>query len=330
MSAPNAINWQQATAAVDAAERILIVTHVSPDGDAIGSMLGLANALRQRGKDVTTAVDDGVPDFLSFLPGADAVLTSVGDDRFDLLISTDASDASRSGQVGEAGRQTAKTVINLDHHVTNDRFGDLHLIDGDACSAAEVAYRWLRAMNAPFTPEIAVPLLTGLVTDTLGFRTNSTRPATLQIAQDLMQAGASLTEITARCLETQNEREFKLWQRVLPTAELDGQVLVASISYADFAACGVDDLSDAGLVGFLVRVEEAMISVIFKETEAGEVKVSMRAKNGYDVSEVALSLGGGGHKVAAGATIPGPLADARARVMPLLHVATAKGELQIG
>jgi bifunctional oligoribonuclease and PAP phosphatase NrnA len=320
--------WEEVAAAIHAAQTILIVTHIRPDGDAIGSALGLANALRQIGKSVTVADDDGVPDFLAWLPHADSVVKTVSGE-WDLLISTDASDEIRTGIVGEYGRAHSKQVINLDHHETNTYFGNIYLVVPTAASATEIVFSLWAYMNIPLNYEIAQPLLVGLVTDTLGFRTTATTAQTLGVAQKLLQAGASLTEATQRSLDLMTKNELLLWKRVLPTVEVYGEVAEAVIRQSDLEALGIEGFSTGGIVGFLRQVQEVRIAVVFLEEPDG-IKVSMRSKPGYDVASVALAVGGGGHKQAAGATLTMSLDEARAKLLPMLSEAAAKGQLQLG
>lgn len=330
MTSIKTTQWKEAAEAVESAQSILVVTHVSPDGDAIGSMLGLVNGLRSIGKVVDCAVDEGSPSMFNYLPGVEGVYPKLYKGEWDLMISSDASDEERTGLVGEYGRAHSKVVINLDHHATNTMFGDIHLVDSDAVSAAEVVFRWFETMNLELTREIAMPILTGMVTDTLGFRTSNVTADTLGIAQELMRAGASLTEVTARALDNKNFLTINLWKRALAKTELHaGGIISAEISQDDLRSAGLFDNGDQGLVGFLIKVDEAMISVVFKETPEGEVNISLRSKPGFDVSQVAFSLGGGGHKQASGATIKGTMEEVKARVMPLLREAAKAGKLII-
>ncbi len=321
----NKTDWDQASAAVRGARTILIVTHISPDGDAIGSLLGLGNALQSAGRSITCAVDGGVPGYLDFLPGAAVVVDKLQSGAWDLMISVDASDEERTGEAGAYGRAHSAQVINLDHHATNTLFGDIHLIMPSAVSATEVIYHWLAVMQQPLTLEIATPLLTGLVTDTLGFRIRSVTAGTLQIAVRLMEVGASLFEITTRTLDSKSYRVLELWKNALPSARLNGQIIEAVVSQDDLKRAGLDDVTDGGLVSLLNTVNEARIAVVFKELEDGRVEISLRSKPGYDVAQVAFSVGGGGHKQAAGATIPGPLDTARERILGLLQPVVAAG-----
>lgn len=318
--------WEAATAAIDSASSILMVTHVSPDGDAIGSLLGLANALRERGSKVAAlVVDGGVPDYLAFLPGADGVRPNATKGEFDLMISLDSSDEERTGAAGVYGRAHSKQVINVDHHVTNTGFGDIHVVMPEAVSTAEIVQRWLEIMGQPLSTSSATPLLTGLITDTIGFRTSNVTSDTLNLAQRLMEAGAPLNEIMARTLGSKKYDVMKLWSYVMPGMELDDGIISATITQADIKRAGLPEITDGGLVEFLVTANEAQISVVFKEKDDGKVEVGFRCKSGYDVAQIAFSVGGGGHKQASGATIDGPLEAAKARIMPMLREAYQQG-----
>jgi phosphoesterase RecJ-like protein len=319
------IEWELATQAVSAAPKILIVTHINPDGDAIGSLLGLTNALRARGHKITAAVDGGVPGFMNFLPGAHTVVSELKSGEWDLMISVDSSDEERTGTAGTYGRTHSRKVINLDHHATNTFFGDVYLVMPAAVSATEVIVHWLAHMGQALSLDMAVPLLTGLVTDTLGFRTSNVTAATLEIAMRLMAAGASLNEITARTLDSRPYRTIELWKGALNSVILHGEVIEGIISQADLKRAGLDDVTDGGLVNLLSKVNEARVAVVFKELADGRIEISLRSKPGYDVASVAFSLGGGGHKHASGATIDGPIEAARARILPLLQAVVAAG-----
>ncbi|MCB9457237.1 MAG: bifunctional oligoribonuclease/PAP phosphatase NrnA [Anaerolineaceae bacterium] len=312
-------NWAAASEALKQAESILIVTHVNPDGDAIGSLLGLANAVREMGKKVTTVVDGGTPDYLNFLPGAGGVQGKLKRGKWDLMISVDASDEPRTGLVGEYGRGHSPKVINLDHHPTNVWFGDIFLVVPTAVSATEIVFDWLVYMGHPISKRVAVPLLAGLVTDTLGFRTSNVTARTLEIAQQLITAGASLADIVARALVSKPYNTIELWKRSLSSVTMNHTVIAASVTQEDLKQAKVGESTDRGLVGLLISVDEAKIAVVFKELSNGQIEISLRSKPGYDVSGVALSLGGGGHTQASGATIDGPLDAARERVLALLH-----------
>ncbi len=319
------IDLDAAGVALRASRRILIVTHTRPDGDAIGSLLGLGNALRAAGRNVHCAVDGGVPAFLQFLPGADTVHAELQDPCADLLIMVDVNAVDRAGKVGALGMTGCRQVINLDHHISNTGFGDIQLVMPAAVSTTEVVYYWLQAMELPLTATVAQPLLTGLVTDTLGFRTSNVTAQTLQLALALMDAGVSLPDTVARALEGRSWRDLLLWQRGLRSLALEDGVMSAHVSLEDSAQVGTEPGEDADLVNQMRATDEARIAIVYRELEDGRISLSLRSKPPWDVARVAQGLGGGGHAQAAGATIAGPLAAARSLVAPLLSEALRAG-----
>jgi phosphoesterase RecJ-like protein len=324
------MTWTEVYNTLMAAHKIVVVSHPNPDGDAIGSLLGMGNQLRALGKDVTCAVDEGVPEFLQFIPGAETVLPVLEVGAWDVVVYVDAGDLDRAGAVGDYARANAPRIVNIDHHPTNPRFGDVALVVPEAASAAEIICElWERVGLTNYGREVATPLLTGMVTDTMGFRTSSTTARTLELAMKLMQRGASLTEITARALDVMDISELDLWKRVLPRVVVEDQIAYVSISLADANSAGMDDTTDAGLVQFLVRVNQIMVACAIKEKENNELRLSLRSKRGFDVASVAKELGGGGHLQASGATLHMPLAEAEALVLPLLREVVRKGKLEI-
>jgi len=315
--------------AIAAAETILLVSHIAPDGDAVGSTLGLAGPLREMGKELTLAIDDGVPPELRFIPQSDAVLPRLDSGRFDLLITLDSSDLERIGEVGAYGMANSLQVINLDHHPTNTRFGDIHLIVPQAVAAVEIVYDFIAHLGADLSPDAAFALLTGLVTDTQGFRISATNSRTLAIAQALMSKGASLPLIMAQTLNRRSFAEVALWKLALPSVQLKDGLISATITQRDLRQAGLEKSGDGGLVSYLVNVDQAKVSVVFKELPDGKVEIGFRAKPGYDVASLAQQLGGGGHTLASGCTMDGSLREAQAVVLPLAHRAIAEGALSL-
>ncbi len=317
--------WRAAADAIDDARSILVVSHIAPDGDAVGSLLGIAETLRARGKDVTAAIDDGVPANLRFVPGSESVLAAVSSGAFDLLVAVDSSDPSRIGKAGAYGLKHSKRAINLDHHPTNTRYGDIHLIVPEAVAAVEIVYDFLTYMACDISSDVACALLTGLVTDTQGFRISATNSRTLEIAQELMRRGASLSQIMSNTLNSRSYKEVELWKQVLPSVKLERGLICATIRQCDLEGAGLTSMSDGGLVSYLVNVVQAKVSVVFKELPENQVEVGFRAKPGYDVASLALQLGGGGHTLASGCTLNGTLQQAQATVLPLARQVIAQG-----
>ena len=308
------------------AQRVLAFCHISPDGDAIGSLLGLGWILRElppppaaEVRQVALVCADPLLPQLSFLPGAERLLTAPPDGPWDAIVAVDASDVKRLGSVFRPDDYGAAPVIVLDHHITNLYFGALNYVDTRAAATAQVVVDLADALAAPITREAAVCLLTGLVTDTLSFRTTNTTPEVMRTAARLMEAGANVSEITALALNRRPLAAIRLWALALAALQLDGNVLWTQVTSAMREAAGSPQDGESGLAEYLLNAPEARATAIFSEKTNGAVEISFRSRPGCDVAQIALSLGGGGHPQAAGCTLPGPLADAQARVLPLLH-----------
>lgn len=309
---------------------ILGVSHVNPDGDAVGSLLGLGWLLRSLGKQPTLALQDPPPAEHRVLPGVHAIITAqsaeyaaqVRDRTFDLIVCVDASSPDRMGTAYHPAVHAAAPLAVIDHHVTNTLFGAINWVAPECAATSQMLVYLADALDVPLTGALAECLLTGIVTDTLGFRTSNTTPEVLEAAMRLMRGGADLAAITGRTLNRRPFSLIKLWGKVLPTVRLDEGVIWAAISKDDFASTGYDH-NDIGLSSYLVTADEADLSVVFTEVinsnGAPAVECSFRSKPGFDVSRIAFALGGGGHPAASGCTVPGMLAEVEARVVALLQ-----------
>jgi phosphoesterase RecJ-like protein len=303
---------EAARASIAGARRALAITHVNPDGDAIGSLLGFGLALRAAGKDVVLACADPVPDMFRFLPSADEV-TSKPQGPFDLVAVLDVSDAPRMGPVGAALERPPD--ILFDHHITNPGFARLNFIDVTAASTAELVTELLPDLGLSVTEPVAECLLTGLVSDTLGFRTSSTTAKSLGLAQQLMQAGAVLHQVYDRALFKRSYSAVRLWAEGLCRMNMKHRLVWARLPLEARRASGYQGLGDADLIDVLTSVREADVALIFVERPDGKVKISWRAVPGINVAAVAASFGGGGHAAAAGAELAGTLEEVEARVL---------------
>lgn len=313
--------------AINEAQAILVLTHVDPDGDAIGSLTAVGNALARMGKQVTMACDDNVPGRFRFLPLTDKVQKGTSPDAvFDLAIALDCGDESRMGRTF-ADLKQKPFLINIDHHVTNTKFGQINLVDGEATSTAEMLYELLVAIGVDITADIALSLLTGVVTDTLGFRIVGVTPRTMEITSALMAAGADLSLVTMLALNLKPFSTIRLWQLGLNQLKLDGGLAWSSLTYKAQQEINFNSPSSAGLVNILANIEEAVMSAVLLEQQDGTVRVGFRCRPPYSVSEVALNLGGGGHPLAAGCTLDGPLAKAEALVVGMCKEAIAQQPL---
>jgi phosphoesterase RecJ-like protein len=296
---------------VRTSQKILVAAHLRPDGDAIGSLLGLGLALRQAGKTVQMLSEDGVPASYRHLSGSQDVIQRPNGD-VDLTIFLDCSD---QGRAGKNMNGYIPPDLNIDHHVTNLRYGKMNLVDTAAVATAEIVADHLAEWDLPMTPEVASALLTGLITDTLGFRTSNMTPKALRLAANLMEAGAALPELYQRSLIERSFEAMRLWAVGLSKLTRDGRIVWTSLTRADRHASGYPGRDDADLINELSAISDAAISIVFVEQPNGDVKVSWRAQPGIDISGIALKFGGGGHPSAAGAEVEGSLEDVHQRVL---------------
>lgn len=318
---------KQASQLIQSAHRPLLICHIAPDGDAIGSLTGLGRALRHMSLEPIMACPDPIPPRFNYIPGVKAVVQDVAT-SFDLVVSLDCSDLARLGHFPQMPTFEGTPLINIDHHVTNLNFGDVNLVEPHASSTAEILLRLLEYMAVPLDAESATALLTGIVTDTRGFRTSNVTVQVMEAALRLMRAGASLPCITYHGLDRRPIAALRLWGAAMALLQIKERVVWTSIPLAMRRAVGYAGNGDAGLVNFLVSADAADVAVVFVEREDGHIEVGLRAVPGFDVAPVALQLGGGGHALAAGCNLPGPLEEAQKRVLTALQVDLARQGLK--
>lgn len=309
-----------ARALIAGARRVLVITHVNPDGDAVGSLLGFGLAARALGKDVVMVCADMVPELFRFLPAVEEIsLQPVGD--FDLVVVVDVAEAKRMGAVGDGLLRQPDIVF--DHHITNPGFGAVNFIDPLAASTAELLTELLEPLGLPLNLAVAECLLTGLVTDTLGFRTSNTTVKTLGLAQDLMRAGADLNRLYDLSLFKRSYGAIRLWGEGLCRLQMKNRIVWARLPLEARQAAGYQGFGDADLINVLASVREADIAIILVERSDGKVKISWRAAPGINVAGIALAFGGGGHPAAAGAEIAGTLDEVETLVLTATRAALA-------
>jgi len=309
---------QTAAQLIRQARDILVICHVMPDGDAIGSLLGLGWALHKLDKEHTLACADPVPDSFAYLPGSEAIV-AYPEGNYDLIVSLDCSDLKRLGAAYDQNSLRGVPIINIDHHVTNVGFGSVNWVAPSSAATAQMVLTLLERLEVPLDSTMATCLLNGIVTDTRGFRTPNTTPAVMEAATRLMTAGASLSEITEQVFNRRPLAVVRLWGKALSAVQLDGRIIWTEISRAMKHECGLSSDSDDGLVSFLTSACEADVGVVFTEKEDGTIDVSMRSMPDIDISSVAMRLGGGGHPQAAGCNLNSSLAEARERVLAELR-----------
>lgn len=304
-----------------ASQRILAVSHMKPDGDAIGSLLALGAMLEALGKEIVLSMSDPVPAIYRDLPGADTIVGPQQDaSGFDHVVSLDCSSLDRLGRAYSPGFAHLPLLV-IDHHVTNQHFGNINWVAPENAATCQMLLLLADALELPLNRATAQCLLTGIVTDTLGFRTNNTTATVLAAGMRLLQAGANLTDITENVLDQRSFGVVRLWGQVLAAAQFEQGVIWVTLSRAQFTASETDD--DGSLSSLLIRTEGADISATFAEKlgESGgpAVECSFRARRGFDISGVAQALGGGGHPAAGGCVLSATLAEAVAQVVPMLQ-----------
>lgn len=304
--------------AIEDAESLALACHVGPDGDALGSMLGFALAARNAGKEVVASFGSPfvLPSGLGFLPVDILIPPDEYPAEPETMVVFDVGSAERIGELASnAGK--AGTVVVIDHHVTNEGFGDVALIDHEAAATGELVYDVLGALGWQLTPEISQCLLTALVTDTGRFQYSNTRPRTLEIAADLITAGAEPAVIGRHVYDEAPFGYLKASAIALGRAELDVDLGVVStiITETDLDSVGLSWGDTDNLIDLLRLPIEADTAVLVKGHDDGRVKVSMRSRGATDVGSLAAAMGGGGHRLAAGFTFDGQPEDARRRVL---------------
>lgn len=320
-------DFAAAATQIRTAQKIIVVTHQNPDGDAIGSLLSLGGALREMGKTVVLAVDDGTPKTFGFLTGAETIYAALNGVHADLVISADSSSLDRTGAVGAVAFGGAAQSLVLDHHTTNTYFGTVNLVDPDYVSTTEAVLYLLDALDCPLSLPVAQAIMTGLITDTLAFRVGPVSARTFQVAQRLIDAGVDMREIIERTLVKMQSGQLQLMGRGLARAQLAGHVMWTWLGVQDFAEMGLTLHSRPELATEMLKDENAYIAAFFMETESGDVRLSMRATPGFAVDEIAFSFGGGGHRLAAGCTLAGmTLPQAMEKVVPLLQAEAQRGK----
>lgn len=306
--------------AIRSAGHIAVVSHISPDPDAVGSTLGLGLALREMNKQVVMLNADVIQASLRFLPCADDIKQAMpADFDVDLLIALDSSDSERLGNLYANLAQLAGRVLVIDHHPTNVSYGTTNIILPGYTSTSEVVVDLLIEIGHPIGADVATCLLAGIVGDTVGFSVPAVGPSALRASALLIESGADLSDIYARLLTAKSFDEMKLVAVGTLKAHLEDGLLWTAVTNEDRRNHGLDGTKRAGLSNWLLNATEAKIAAVFLETEDNKVEVSLRARPGFDVAETAFALGGGGHILAAGCTLDGSLSLVVEKVMILLR-----------
>jgi bifunctional oligoribonuclease and PAP phosphatase NrnA len=309
--------------AIRGSQTICVVGHVRPDGDCVGSQLGLSFALLNEGKTVWCWNQDPLPQKLAFLDPQKILQPPQPELQFDCVIATDSASLERLGTVADCIKNR-KSFINIDHHKSNTRFADINWISPREPSTGELIYRLLKAANWPITPPISDCLFTAVSTDTGSFQYPTTRPGTYNVAGELVKRGANLAKICDEVYQSYPLSRVRLLKLVYNRFRLthSNQIAYFWLKKQDFARTGADSSDAEGLIDHIRSIDPVVVACVFEEAEPDLTRVSFRSKDDrVDVNEVAKIFGGGGHKAAAGARVTGSPLSVQRRVIAALRKA---------
>lgn len=283
--------------------KIAVGGHQNPDGDAVGACFAFAYALQKQGKEVFVVMEDFSPKYDIVAKKEMLLKQDISVDAFDAFVAIDCGDKQRLADA-EKLFDCAKQKINIDHHVSNTYFADYNYVDGDASSASEIVYQYLRD-DGILDKQIASALYAGILYDTAGFRHSSTSPATLSAAAELLTYQIPANKIYTTFFDSRTFSEMKLMGKAFQKAQkyFEGNVIYTFLTQQDIVECGGTSKEVDSIVNFIKGVENIKIACFLYQKDENEVKASFRAEDGYNVCELAQIFGGGGHVKAAGCSM---------------------------
>lgn len=319
--APNDCRW--ARRVLDGASRVLCLTHARPDGDAVGSVLGMRALLSGMGIKVTAVLPDSAGPRYDWLMGADpprlwdADEQYVRQQQFDAVVIVDTCAARQLEPMMPFLESLQVPRIVIDHHATRDVVADVLLIDETAAAATQLVYEWAKAVNLPVGEQAATLLFAGLATDTGWFRFSSVDDRCLRVAEALVRAGAKPSRIYEQLYNQEPERRLRLLGAMLESLEVraGGKLAIVQLDRAAFERAGAGPGDTEEMVNEPQKIAGVDAALLFVEQDDGVIRISLRSKGGVDVAAVASEYGGGGHRQAAGARMKGTLAAVRERVV---------------
>lgn len=310
-------------------DNILIASHVNPDGDAIGSSLAMGLSLESLGKKVTLYTESPIPTVYRFLPESDRMVEKIKpEDGFQTAVILDCGDLDRVGEAISVIRQIP-TIVNIDHHITNTRFGDFRLIDPSACATAEIIYRLIRKMKAPISQVVAISLYTGIMTDTGSFRFSNTNRASFAICEEMVAVGVNPYIVAQHVYGTYSLGRIKLLNRAIDSIEIsdNGKLSLMTLTKDVFNETNTNPDDVDGIINYAKRIKDVRVAALILEqnkNHGGKNKnktyhVSLRSDETVDVGAIASFFGGGGHSAAAGFNIEATLSDIKSKIMNLAN-----------
>lgn len=299
----------------------LITAHINPEGDALGSQLGFYNLIKKLGKQATIISDDQLPYGYDFLPGIQHIRhfgKKIKNIKFDCLVVLDCADLKRTGRVYELN-QPSKPILNIDHHISNQFFGDLNWVDAQASSCSEMIYRLYKQLDVSFDENTALVLYTGIMTDTGSFRYSNTSSSTFEAVAELLKYKVNVAGVYRHAYENIPAQEVKSLLKYLSKIKFFAQERIATFrmnsEMSKIKTPGID-LADQ-VLSFGRAIKGVQVVVLFKHNLSlkSQFRVNLRSQGGVDVNKVAAFFGGGGHKTAAGCTVAGSFPVVRGKVV---------------
>jgi phosphoesterase RecJ-like protein len=315
---PNA-TVEQIGEALRSHQSFILLSHVRPDGDAIGSQLALGFSLMAMGKTVRMINEDGLPENLAFLPGSERIESPPAEVLdVEVAIALDTATKPRLGDAALNAASAAKLWINIDHHVSNPKYGDLNLIDSTSPATGQILYDLITALDMPLPDETRDAIYVAVSTDTGSFQYPSTTARTYEMAADLTRRGVNVGEINSKTYDDHPYRRLELMRALLNTLERSEDGVLAHWELRDQTRIdlALRPEDSEGLIDVIRAIRGVQLAVFFEELEGGKIRVSMRSKDRrLDVCKIALEFGGGGHALAAGIRMAGPLEAAKQKVL---------------
>ena len=296
-------------------QSFLITTHVNPDGDGLGAESALFLALRKLGKKVQVVNHDPMPKRFEYLAFTPFYRTSDRIPEHEVCFVLDAGDFSRIRE--NVRREEFATLVNIDHHYSNNRYGDYNLVLPEAAATGEIVYELIRALKVKVDKGIAEGVYTSIVTDTGRFRYSNTTPRIFRLAADLEEAGADISRVSEHIFGDVSKEAMELTRLALASIQTSnkGDIGSMTLNQGDFLKSGASDDDTENLINLVRNLDTVKIAIFLKERPDGQIKLSLRSKNGINVANVAKLFGGGGHAYASGAVLAGPMEKALKTVL---------------
>jgi len=301
--------------------KILILPHISADGDAIGSSIALGLALEKLGKKVKIFLEERMPDKYDFLPGQHLIEVYDGKNElaFEVAVALDTGDEGRLGKRMEVFREAGVTV-NIDHHNTNSMFAGFNFVQPQCSAVGEIVYQIIKMLGLMIDADVSICLYVAISTDSGGFRYSNTTPDTHRIISDLINYGIDVSEVSRKVFETNSYEKIKLMGVAIDTLELleNGKIAIHTITNKVMESLGAKEEECDGLVNIGRSIEGVEVAILLRELESGEIRVNLRSNTYVDVSEIASFFSGGGHIRAAGCTLEGDIESAKRKLIDII------------